>query len=287
MKFQLPFLSFQNIAGWQSGIWLSRYSLLSIPLPISCHSRPWEVAVIAQIIGLLPLTWETWIEFMAPSFCLDQSFALQAFWKWLRRRKFSVSVYLYIFLCLCISLSLLSKKLVLLVGVSGVQRKVWARKQENDLSICSNLSPGSKPGPVSTALILSERSAKSAWGQRSFQLWRWWFQACWAPVRLAQSLMASIPMKCPDQTSYEFSSWQQSPIILAVRVPIRALTSQVRAPGCDTRLWHRFHLPTDTDAGRHQIMAPVIEFVHSQGTWVTAQNPSCGPVQPRPLQVFE
>lgn len=33
----------------------------------SCQCSPWEATVMAHVVGLLPLTWETWFELQPPS----------------------------------------------------------------------------------------------------------------------------------------------------------------------------------------------------------------------------
>lgn len=43
-------------------------SNLQLLTPASHQFRPWEAVVMAQVSGFLSPTWETWVEFSAPSF---------------------------------------------------------------------------------------------------------------------------------------------------------------------------------------------------------------------------
>lgn len=49
--------------------------------PASCEHTPSEILVIAQVVGSLSLTWETWIEFPALGRGLAQSQLLVSIWK--------------------------------------------------------------------------------------------------------------------------------------------------------------------------------------------------------------
>lgn len=49
--------------------------------PASCQGRPWEVVMMARVVGCLPLMWRIWIEFTVPSFCLGPALALWGIWE--------------------------------------------------------------------------------------------------------------------------------------------------------------------------------------------------------------